>query len=228
MLAARVSVPQESRECPTRVFYKLDSTRLCHKRVPQERPTRVSHHKSVLQGCPASMSHKNVPQECPTRVSHKSVPQECPTRVSHNNVPQECLLQECPAKMPCKERLLAYKGVLQECPAGVSHKSVSYKSVVQECPTRMSMVGPLFSSACVHSGSWAQFLCVCVLVVSQSAPMNVWAVAPLHFVIVFVAVAEERGGNGGHTICKSLAIETKLCTSAAESQLRGRLCLRRK
>ena len=43
--------------------------------------------------------HKSVPQECPTRVFHKSVLQGVPQEsasVSHKGFPKECVLQERP------------------------------------------------------------------------------------------------------------------------------------
>ena len=66
-----------------------------------------------------------------------------------------CVVQECP-----------HKSVLQECPARVSQRvtKVSRESVPQERSTRVSptrvsptMFGCLFSSTCLHSGSWVPF-----------------------------------------------------------------------
>ena len=142
------SVPQE---CPTREF---------RKSVPRECPTRVSH-KSDIQECPTREFRKSVPRECPTRVTYKSVPQECPRSASHKSVPQECparvfyesVLQECPTRVsviqgvPQECTRVSHKAFRKESVLRVSHKSVSYKSV-KNC-------SGVFSSTCLHSGSWA-------------------------------------------------------------------------
>ena len=130
----------------------------CSRRVPKSVPQRL------LQECSARVPHKSVlqdPQECPTRVSyksvskerHKSVPQECPTRVFCNRVLQECSARashksECHTRCPTR----VHKSVPQRCPkrmcpTRVSHKSVAYKGF-------NNLFRSLFSSACLHSGSW--------------------------------------------------------------------------
>ena len=66
-------------------------------------------------------------------MSHKSVPQKCPTRASYKSTP------ECPTKVP--EKIVSYKSVPQKC-------------LLQEC---QKLFGCLFSSTCLHSGSWVPF-----------------------------------------------------------------------
>ena len=78
-----------------------------------------------------SVSYKSVPQDCRL----KRCPQECPTQDCQARRLQECLTESVPQE--CR---------LQQCLTGVS-----YKGVPQE---RHTMLGRLFLSACVHSGSW--------------------------------------------------------------------------
>ena len=103
-------------------------------------------YKSVPQECPAN---KNVLQECPTRVPHESVLQECSARVSQKS--------ECHTKFPTRVR----KSVPQRFPKGMCPTRVSQKCLLQECQIFFEC---LFSSACLHSGSWAPF---CFIFFSQ-------------------------------------------------------------
>ena len=77
MCQARVSNKSVLQEC----------FRVLRESVLPECATRVSS-KSVRSV--SRVSHKSVPQECPTRVCHKSVTKECPTRLSEKSVKQAC------------------------------------------------------------------------------------------------------------------------------------------
>ena len=139
-----VSHKNAIRQCPKRV-----NPRASYKSVPPECPARVR--LSVIQECFARVSYKSVPRECQclTKVSCKTVPQECPARMSHRGALQECPTRESVPQERVSHERVTYKSVRLECPTRVFHKSVP-----QVYPTRVTQFLCLFSSTCLHSGSW--------------------------------------------------------------------------